>query len=187
MAHCSYCSTTILFGALEDGGKVFCSDRCRDSERLLERAEQVSPKVIVRKMDELHQGRCPKCRGPGPCDVYRTYKVWSFLLMTKWTNIPQLCRRRCGRQSQVEGILVSLLLGWWGLPWGFIITPLQVARNLRALFRSPDPTRPSHELENSSAWVSPDGSQRRRDGPRCLSHHAAGPRQDQRCGRGTAK
>jgi len=27
--------------------------------------------------------------------------------------------------------LVSLLLGWWGLPWGLIWTPTVVYRNLR--------------------------------------------------------
>jgi hypothetical protein len=26
--------------------------------------------------------------------------------------------------------LISLLLGWWGLPWGFIYTPIALAGNL---------------------------------------------------------
>jgi hypothetical protein len=27
--------------------------------------------------------------------------------------------------------LLSLLVGWWGIPWGFIYTPLAVGRNIR--------------------------------------------------------
>jgi hypothetical protein len=46
-------------------------------------------------------------------------------------------------------IAVSLLLGWWGIPWGFIYTPLALFTNLsggrdvtaqvKALLRSPPP------------------------------------------------
>lgn len=147
MAQCSYCSITVLFGAVEADGKVFCSERCRDSDRLLERARRVSFRQVVRKMNELHRCPCPKCRGPGPCDVHHSYKVWSFLLASKWVDLPQLSCRRCARKSQWEGLFASLLLGWWGVPWGVIITPLQVWRNVRALWGGPDLKRPSDELE----------------------------------------
>jgi hypothetical protein len=40
---------------------------------------------------------------------------------------------RPGEWGLVQGlpfILVSLLLGWWGLPWGIIYTPLTLFTNL---------------------------------------------------------
>lgn len=41
---------------------------------------------------------------------------------------------RRGQRGLVRGLpytLLSLLLGWWGLPWGLIYTPLAVFTNLR--------------------------------------------------------
>jgi hypothetical protein len=40
---------------------------------------------------------------------------------------------RAGQSGLVRGLpytFVSLLLGWWGLPWGLIYTPLTVLTNL---------------------------------------------------------
>lgn len=46
-----------------------------------------------------------------------------------------------GRQAGVmQGIpysLISLFLGWWGLPWGVIYTPLTIITNLRGGIRVP--------------------------------------------------
>jgi hypothetical protein len=38
-----------------------------------------------------------------------------------------------GRSAWIEGLpltILTVLLGWWGLPWGIIYTPLVLARNL---------------------------------------------------------
>jgi len=80
MAVCSYCATTILFGGIADGGKRYCHDRCRQSALLLQMAEKMPYRMVVRKMKEFHQGRCPKCGGPGPVDVHRTHRICSGLL-----------------------------------------------------------------------------------------------------------
>jgi hypothetical protein len=40
---------------------------------------------------------------------------------------------RAGNRGLARGLpytLVSLLLGWWGVPWGLIYTPLTVVTNL---------------------------------------------------------
>ena len=40
---------------------------------------------------------------------------------------------RPGENAVLKGLpwtLLSLLLGWWGFPWGFIYTPAALARNL---------------------------------------------------------
>jgi hypothetical protein len=62
---------------------------------------------------------------------------------------------RPGERGIVRGFpytLLSLLLGWWGVPWGFIYTPLVIVTNLsggcdittevRALLKgAPDPSQ----------------------------------------------
>jgi hypothetical protein len=45
-------------------------------------------------------------------------------------------------------MFVSLLLGWWGFPWGVLVTPLQLGRNVIGFFSVPEPTSPSPALEN---------------------------------------
>ena len=49
-------------------------------------------------------------------------------------------------KSQVGNLLFSGVLGWWGFPWGLLFTPVQVGRNLIAIFTPPDPSQPSAKL-----------------------------------------
>ena len=37
------------------------------------------------------------------------------------------------------------MAGWWGFPWGFLFTPVQIGRNLSAMVAAPS-TGPSPEL-----------------------------------------
>jgi hypothetical protein len=50
-------------------------------------------------------------------------------------------------KDKLGNALFSLVLGWWGLPWGLLMTPIQVGRNLVGLFFWPDPAVPSARLE----------------------------------------
>jgi hypothetical protein len=147
MASCAYCSTTILFGGVRDGNDRFCNARCHQSHQLMSVAEQLPPDVVQQQIAMLHQGACPKCGGRGPIDIHTVYKVWSALVLTSWFNTPQLSCRACATRSQTGGALFSLGLGWWGFPWGLVMTPVQITRNIVAMSRGPDPARPSAKLE----------------------------------------
>ena len=50
-------------------------------------------------------------------------------------------------KSQAAGAAFSLVLGWWGFPWGLVLTPVQIARNLSGMLRPPEPSKPSEKLE----------------------------------------
>jgi len=56
----------------------------------------------------------------------------SILIMTfKRSTSVHLVRP--GENAVLKGLpwtLLSLLVGWWGFPWGFIYTPAALARNL---------------------------------------------------------
>jgi hypothetical protein len=60
----------------------------------------------------------------------------SFILITfRRTSAPVYLRS--GDRGIVRGLpysLLSLLFGWWGLPWGVIYTPLTIVTNLRGGF-----------------------------------------------------
>ena len=147
MAACSYCSSTILFGGKRDGSLRFCNDKCLVANRLIQASQQIPESTVQALVQTLHGGTCPKCHGSGPVDVFKSYRVWSAFVITSWKNIPQVSCRRCGTKSQLQSLGFSLLFGWWGLPWGLVMTPVQVGRNLVGLLRSHDPYHPSPDLE----------------------------------------
>jgi hypothetical protein len=76
-----------------------------------------------------------------------SYRVWSALVITNWSNLQQISCRRCAVKSQLGSALFCLVLGWWGFPWGLIMTPVQIFRNLGAAMDSPDLSQPSDRLE----------------------------------------
>ena len=43
-------------------------------------------------------------------------------------------------------MLFCLFLGWWGFPWGLVLTPVQIARNILGITSGPDPAVPSLAL-----------------------------------------
>ena len=55
----------------------------------------------------------------------------SFLLFTLRHPSP-ICLLRKGERAWIRALpysLASLMLGWWGLPWGVIYTPLSLVLN----------------------------------------------------------
>ena len=110
-------------------------------------ARQVPPEFLQQQVRSLHQGACPRCGGPGPVGLHNNFRVWSILVLTSWSNRPQVCCRRCATRLQLGGALFSGVFGWWGFPWGIILTPIMVGRNLGGIFGGPKPGCPSAGLE----------------------------------------
>jgi hypothetical protein len=149
MGKCDYCGSTIVFGGKREGDLRFCNDGCRVRGQMLSLSRQLPESLVHESLWSVHQGKCPKCQGPGPVDVHVSHRVWSALLLTRWNSIPQISCRSCGIRSQLASAGFSLLLGWWGFPWGFIITPVQLGRNIFGMMKGPDPARPSAHLERA--------------------------------------
>ena len=147
MANCAYCGTSILFGGRRVGESRYCNATCQQRGALMTISQQVPAPVIQQQVWNIHQGRCPRCGGTGPVDVHTSYRVFSMLIITRWMNTPEVSCRKCGVKKQVTSIGFSLLLGWWGIPWGLIMTPVQIARNIGAMSGGPDATKPSERLE----------------------------------------
>jgi hypothetical protein len=146
MAKCSYCRSTILFGGVKDGDLTFCNEKCQETGVVVRLASQLPDEVVQSHVVEVHQSSCPKCGGAGPVDVHTSYRVWSMVLMTSWNSSPQICCKSCGVKARLGDAAFCLFLGWWGFPWGLIMTPVQLAKNVGGLFSSPDPNRPSEAL-----------------------------------------
>lgn len=150
MGSCGTCGTMVLFGGQEHSGLKFCSAPCAQQGYVLVLAREVPLENARQLADEIHSGDCPKCAGPGPVDIRNSHQVWSAILLTRWSSHTQIACRRCGAKKQAFAALGSLLLGWWGFPWGLIMTPVQVGRNLFALAKPHAPTQPSDQLVQHS-------------------------------------
>jgi hypothetical protein len=147
MAKCSTCGTMILFGGVKEGDLRFCNERCHASGFIATMAEEVPENLVREELTRLHQGACPECGGAGPVDLHTTHIIWSILVMSAWNSTSHLCCRRCGTKKKLGKALLSSVIGWWCFPWGPLLTPVQVTRNVYGIFNPPDPTKPSPELE----------------------------------------
>jgi hypothetical protein len=147
MRKCDSCGTTIVIGGREHHGKRFCNDKCYQDGFLMTTSQQIPASAVRKEVEEVHQGNCPQCSRKRPVDIHMVYNVFSMVRFTRWSNKVELSCRPCAVRSQIGNLLFSLLFGWWGIPTGLIMTPIQVTRNFIALVRPPDPTKPSAKLE----------------------------------------
>src|SRR5262245_9633737 len=149
MASCDSCGSTILFGGQQVGSYRFCNQQCAAKGTLLQFADQIPADLVQRQVWSLHNSNCPVCGGSGPVDVHTSYRVYSVILMTSWQNLPRVSCRSCGVKAKLTDGAISLVAGWWGFPWGFIMTPIQLGRNIIGLIKGPDSTGPSPQLEKT--------------------------------------
>jgi hypothetical protein len=148
MAKCAYCGTTILFGGKKIEDLTFCSDKCLANGQVALVAKQVPDDLVASQARTIHAGPCPVCsQRRGPVDVHTSHKVTSFILMTQWSSNPRVSCRSCGVKAQAVGLLHSLFLGWWGFPWGILMTPVQIIKNLAGMLRNETSMNPSGQLE----------------------------------------
>jgi hypothetical protein len=148
MPNCDACGNTILFGGMKQDGMTYCNNACAQKGAMIHGGVKVPVDFVEQQAALIHQGNCPKCGGSGPVDVHKSHTVYSFLVMTRWASSPALCCRSCGRKKQLGAAATSLLLGWWGFPWGFIMTPVQIVRNITGVLglSGPKPSTPSPDL-----------------------------------------
>lgn len=146
MAKCDYCGSGIFMGGVTAGNQRFCNRKCAQNAYILSASRNIPAADLERKVEETWRGNCPKCGGLGPVDVHRFHQVYSMLVLTRWTTNQQISCRSCATKRQLGALFVSLFFGWWGIPWGLILTPVQVTRNIVGMTSGPDSSQPSADL-----------------------------------------
>jgi hypothetical protein len=147
MATCNYCDTLFFLTGKSDESGRYCGVTCQQAGNLLAQSRQIPPVEVERLVWEIHHSNCPRCSGPGPIDIHKAHQVWSAIFITSWSSKPKLSCKSCGTRRQIVATITSLLFGWWGFPWGFGVTPLQVVRNIIEIAGGPKPNRPTPLLE----------------------------------------
>jgi len=133
---CAACGQTIVFGGKREGPFRFCNDKFQAkgaTTAVLDLLPQVSVDLVMSRAWQIFQGACPACHGPGPVDAYKSYRVYSVFVFTSHGARVHVSCRSCATKSRLRDIGFSLLFGWWAFPWGLIMTPVQVVRNVVAM------------------------------------------------------
>ena len=143
MINCDYCGSSILFGGINENNLHFCNKECYTKGSFLLLTYEISDDLVNEKVNKTYHGRGLNAMVMGLLMFIRHI----ILIITSWCNQPQICCRSCEIKSQLSYIIFSFLCGWWGVPWGFIYTPVQIVRNIMGIVRGPNKLTPSAELE----------------------------------------
>jgi hypothetical protein len=144
MASCACCGKTVFFGK-KSGGESYCSDDCLACGPIHSLAKTLPEHLVRHEADKIFKSACPVCRTPGATDVHASHTIWSALVVTSWNSQVRFSCKPCvKRQLLASG--QSLLLGWWGFPWGILGTPITIGRNVWGMLTKIGAHQPSPAL-----------------------------------------
>jgi hypothetical protein len=146
MATCDYCGASYRGGAIKDGPYRYCTSPCLSRrKRLASRLQNVSLATIDAAIEMAHREPCNDCGQHRSVDVFRSYRVSSALIYTRWeTGVHVVCVE-CARKRQWSNLACSAVFGWWS-GRGMISTPFYILFNVIALLRRYDPASPSESF-----------------------------------------
>ena len=144
---CDFCGQPVRSSTVEDHGQKFCSIDCLQNARLMEASVDIPEQEILKHATEIRNGPCPAClRQEGGIELRKCYWVWSAVLFTRYGTSPKFCCKKCGTKANLLAIVSCSILGWWGFPFGLLLTPIYIISNVAAMFRKFDKSKPSEEL-----------------------------------------
>lgn len=144
---CDFCGRRTGFTPIRDEGQKFCSKYCLRAARLLEVAVDIPDQEIIRHAAEIKNGPCPICHGKvSKIEARKSYWIWSIVIYTRWGMSTKVCCKKCGTQKNLISIGLCMLFGWWGIPYGLVLTPVKIISNTAAIFKRFDNKKPSTEL-----------------------------------------
>ncbi len=146
MARCVVCNTLVLFGGKKEGDDRYCGDECYTQKDYVEAERIIPDKVVKESVDKIYNGPCPKCDGQGLVNVRKSYRLISAVVYLAWDIKSEITCKKCARPRQIGAIIITFLLGWWGI-WGPFITPYFLFQNFREMLINPDKDKPKKDFE----------------------------------------
>jgi hypothetical protein len=147
MATCASCGNSILWGGVRLNGRRYCGQKCCSQDELGRLAASIPEQAVKIEAKKIRNGNCPVCSRRGEeIELRKSYKAISYVIMTRWGGYPIISCSSCHRKKALGDFILTLCFGWWGFPWGLIITPVQLIRNISALATDTKTSEPSKEL-----------------------------------------
>ena len=153
MASCATCNSFILFGGKKIDGFRFCNKKCLENGGVYIEASKISDAEIDVLANEIHAGVCPLCEERSGVEIRKSYDIASFVFYTRHSTHNHICCRVCALKKQSIDFIGSFFLGWWGVPWGLLMTPVQLFRNIGAMLFPPSTDAPSQELRDATRMM----------------------------------
>ncbi len=98
--------------------------------------EQAADHPVNEPLDPIHCSSCRKPTAQPRNVIFRS--VVSVLLTTITTPVQGIFCSDCARKAGRRASIISGLFGWWGVPWGPILTVKEIVRNSMGGDRKPD-------------------------------------------------
>ena len=135
---CSTCSTTILFGGIKSGARRYCNYKCYDEDELGRLTDTIPEREVMLRAQALRSSPCPVCgvKPIFPVEIFKSYFVYSIILYTSWATKSRLSCKSCASKLQTKSLFGSFVCGWWGFPFGLLVTPIIIFSNLIAIIFS---------------------------------------------------
>ncbi|MEK7757200.1 MAG: hypothetical protein AAB385_08305 [Planctomycetota bacterium] len=95
--------------------------------------------------------------------MHESHSVYSVIIYTRWQTKQHLLCKRCASKQQTMDLLGSLIAGWWGIPFGIIVTPGILIMNVNSMLKNPGADGPSDALKQRARML-------------LAAHRLAGPR-----------
>lgn len=143
---CPTCGLSVLFGGVKDGDKKYCSKKCYEADEINRIAKKIPNDTVITQTNKIRNGICPVCQGHGPIDVHKSYFIYSVIIYTSYKTNEHIVCKDCARKRQLSDLISSSILGWWGIPFGIIVTPIQIIKNIMAIFSHPGQSEPTELL-----------------------------------------
>jgi len=147
MGPCYTCKKTVAFGGIKDSGFRFCSKDCYSQKaRFIQELASIPDSSTKAEAGNIKSGACGTCRQKGNVEFHKSVFVWSAILVTSTKENAFIGCTSCARKKQLLDTLGTAVLGWWGFPFGLIMTPLAVSINIFQMIKSGSRKEPSEAL-----------------------------------------
>ena len=150
---CPSCGLSVLFGGVKHNGAKYCSKKCFEADSTNRFALEIPDNEVEAFAKSIYMGSCPKCNGEGPIDVFKSYFVYSIILYTSYKTKEHVVCKSCAKKEQLKDLSLSAVVGWWGIPFGIIITPIMVLMNSVALLLNPAKKGPTKALFKQARFI----------------------------------
>ena len=88
---------------------------------------------IDKYCDLIRNLSCPTCGGTNEkLNGTMTSEVMSLILVTHYRQKLKVACPRCLDKVNESAMIITALLGWWGIPWGFIRTIKAIRENIKS-------------------------------------------------------
>jgi len=124
-------------GGVKDHGFRFCSKACHAQKAgLIKLVAAVPATSIDAETTRIRNGGCATCGRAGNVDFHRSVFVWSAVIFTRMSERTFIACTTCARKAQAKAAAGTLLVGWWGIPFGLLFTPVALCANAYQMVRS---------------------------------------------------